>query len=96
MNKLAVTIVAMFLPVTAYCQNDYPGYPVPPVSASELPNYCLHNNAIYSVGATICVSKQGLVCVPPPNPNNGPRTGGRAYWSSSPVETWVPPLGLCL
>jgi hypothetical protein len=51
---------------------------------------------IYSVGATICVKKQGLVCAPPPNTNMGPNTGGRAYWSSTTVESWVPPgLGQC-
>ena len=47
--------------------------------------------AAVAVGATICVKKQGQVCVPPPNPNMGPNTGGRAYWSSTTVDSWVPP-----
>src|SRR5262245_60623801 len=91
-----VMLAAAFSPGWAQGQ-DYPYPSVPPITGgSELAGYCLYNNMVFSVGATICVKKQGLVCVPPPLQNMGPNTGGRAFWSSTTVDIWVPPgLGQC-
>ena len=91
---IAAVAITLLVPCLALADNS-PS--VPPITgASELGNYCLYDNTVYSIGATICVKKQGLVCVPPPNPNVGPNTGGRSYWSSNTVDTWVPPaVGQC-
>jgi hypothetical protein len=66
--------------------------PVPPIKEqAAIGNYCIHRNLLYSVGDVICVGAQGLVCTPP----LGSGTGGRAYWSSVPVNrgdvNWAPP-----
>jgi hypothetical protein len=92
---IAALAAAACYPAWARGQDYYPS--VPPITGgSELASYCLYANMIYSIGATICVQKQGQVCVPPPNPNMGPNAAGRAYWSSTTVDIWVPPgLGQC-
>jgi hypothetical protein len=98
MRQFVVALLAVAAAGPGWAQGQDYMYPsVPPITnGSELARYCLYGNMIYSVGSTICVKKQGLVCAPPPNPNMGPNTGGRAYWSSTTVESWVPPgLGQC-
>ena len=100
MRKLAIALLTAAASGPGWAQNQdyYPYASTPPITGgSELARYCLYGNMIYSVGATICVKKQGLVCAPPPNPNvGGPNTAGRAYWSSTTVDIWVPPgLGQC-
>jgi hypothetical protein len=63
----------------------------PVVGESQIGNYCLYGNQVYSTGSTMCVKRQGLVCVPP---KSGVDTGGRAYWSTGIVEgtpKWSPP-----
>jgi hypothetical protein len=98
MRKFVVALLATIASGPGWAQSqDYPYYSTPPITGgSELARYCLYGNMIYSVGATICVKKQGLVCAPPPPPNVGPNTAGRAYWSSTTVDIWVPPgLGQC-
>jgi hypothetical protein len=62
-------------------------------------NYCLYGNTIYSIGSTLCVKRQGLVCVPITSTEDGKGRncepekscpdglGGRAYWSNRTVAS---------
>jgi hypothetical protein len=67
------------------------GPPVPPIKEESIGIYCIHRNLLYSIGDVLCIGGQGLVCVP----SSGPGSGGRAYWSSVPVNrsdvNWTPP-----
>ncbi len=57
--------------------------PVPPIKEqSAIGNYCIHRNLLYSIGDVLCVGGQGVVCTPAAKTG----TGGRAYWSSVPVN----------
>ncbi len=66
--------------------------PVPPLQdQAVIGNYCIHRNLLYSLGDILCLGGLGLVCAPA----SGTATGGRAYWSSNPVNrgdvNWTPP-----
>ncbi len=91
MYKFAIATFAIILLVSRLAHaSSLPTNP-PITGASELSNYCLYDSTIYSIGSTMCVKKQGLVCVPAPKANAGPDVGGRSYWSASQVELWAPP-----
>lgn len=66
--------------------------PVPPLQdQAVIGNYCIHRNLLYSLGDILCLGGLGLVCAPA----SGTASGGRAYWSSNPVNrgdvNWTPP-----
>ncbi len=56
----------------------------PPLESSEVRNYCIYENLIYSIGAALCVGKTGYVC----NPTKG--TSGfneRGFWTNKPSDS---------
>ena len=66
--------------------------PVPPLQdPAVIGNYCIHRNLVYSLGDVLCLGGTGLVCAPA----SGTASGGRAYWSATPVNrgdvNWTPP-----
>lgn len=89
-STIAMVAITLLVPRLAHA-NSPPSIP-PITGASELSNFCLYDSTIYSIGSTMCVKKQGLVCAPP-KANAGPDLGGRSYWSTAPVDSWTPPTG---
>jgi hypothetical protein len=63
---------------------DFP----PPISAGDMPNYCVFANRVYSLGSGLCLGRTGYICMPP----IGPPTGNRAYWASKDDQTFTRPL----
>jgi hypothetical protein len=71
----------------------------PIVEQSQMSDYCLYGGTIYSIGSTVCIKKQGLVCVPVTSTEDGKvrsceqgkncpeGVGGRAYWSTRTVAS---------
>lgn len=56
----------------------------PPLESSEIRNYCVYENLIYSIGAPLCIGKTGYVC----NPTKG--TSGfneRGFWTNKPSDS---------
>jgi hypothetical protein len=60
----------------------------PPISAGDMPNYCVFGNRVYSLGSGLCLGRTGYICMPP----TGPTTGNRAYWASKDDQTFTRPL----
>jgi hypothetical protein len=60
----------------------------PPVTPADMPNYCVYDNRVYSLGAGLCVGRTPYVCVPSP----GPSTGNRAYWASKEDQVFLRPV----
>ena len=67
--------------------------PVPPINVEpQVGDYCIFGNLLYSIGAGMCIGKDGYICVPP-------GTGGledkdstsRSYWHKGDIAK--PPLG---
>jgi hypothetical protein len=56
----------------------------PPLESSEVRNYCIYENLIYSIGSPLCVGKTGYVC----NPTKG-NSGfnERGYWTNKPTDS---------
>jgi hypothetical protein len=65
--------------------------PPPPVNQEGMRDFCVYGNQIYSLGAQLCVagSNSGMRCAA----NEGPKTGGRAFWSFDSKE-WPLASGL--
>ena len=59
-----------------------PGLPYPdtspPIAPGDMPNYCVFDSRVYSLGSGLCFGRSAFVCVP----SQGPATGNRAYWTS--------------
>ena len=60
----------------------------PPLTPADMPNYCVYDNRVYSLGAGVCVGRTAYVCVPSP----GPSTGNRAYWASKEDQVFLRPV----
>lgn len=86
-----VLIVSLLLPATARAQVLAPSPPPPPVNQEGMKDFCIYENQIYSLGAQLCApgSNAGMRCVS----SEGPRSGGRAFWSFDSKE-WPTSLGL--
>jgi hypothetical protein len=56
----------------------------PPLELSEIRNYCVYENFIYSIGSALCIGKTGYVC----NPTKG-NSGfnERGFWTSNPTDS---------
>ena len=67
------------------------GPPPPPLlGSSEVGNYCVFENLVYSVGSPLCVGKMGYIC----NPTKG--TSGfneRGFWTTKPTDPALTPPG---
>jgi hypothetical protein len=59
----------------------------PPISPVDMPNYCVYENRVYSLGSGMCIGRTPYVCVPSP----GPSTGNRAYWASKEDQVFLRP-----
>lgn len=59
----------------------------PPIPPPDLPNYCIYENRIYSLGAGLCLGRTGYTCVPP----TGPTTGNRAFWTGKDDQVFTRP-----
>jgi hypothetical protein len=88
-------LVAALTPSTAPAADvDFGGSPpVPPINVEpQIGSYCVFGNLLYSVGAGMCIGKDGYICVPA-------GTGGlddkdstsRSYWHKGDLAK--PPLG---
>jgi hypothetical protein len=77
--RLIALILALLLPSPAPAQVLVPTAPPPPVNQEGMREFCIYGNQLYSLGSQLCVpnSNAGMRCVP----NEGARTGGRAYWN---------------
>jgi hypothetical protein len=77
----AVLIIAAFVPAAALADSSPP---LPPVTgASEIGNYCINGNLIYSFGAGLCLGKGGgTICVP--SIKDKIDVAGRGYWYQGP------------
>ena len=60
----------------------------PPLTPADMPNYCVYDNRVYSLGAGVCIGRTAYVCVPSP----GPSTGNRAYWASKEDQVFLRPV----
>jgi hypothetical protein len=83
-------LVSLLLPVSTQAQVLVPS-PPPPVNQDGMRDFCVYANQIYSLGAQLCVpgSNAGMRCVS----NEGPKSGGRAFWSFDSKE-WPTSPGL--
>jgi hypothetical protein len=61
--------------------------PPPPIAPPDMPNYCVYENRVYSLGSGLCLGRTAYVCVPTP----GPPTGNRAYWTSKEDQIFLRP-----
>jgi len=59
----------------------------PPLTPADMPNYCVYENRVYSLGSGVCIGRTAYVCVPSP----GPSTGNRAYWASKEDQVFLRP-----
>src|SRR5262245_31889551 len=59
----------------------------PPLTPADMPNYCVYENRVYSLGSGLCIGRTPYVCVPSP----GPSTGNRAYWASKEDQVFLRP-----
>jgi hypothetical protein len=60
----------------------------PPLTPSDMTNYCVYLNRVYSLGAGLCIGRTPYVCFPSP----GPSTGNRAYWASREDQNFLRPV----
>ena len=60
----------------------------PPIAPPDMPNYCVFENRVYSLGSGLCIGRTAYVCVPSP----GPATGNRAYWNAKEDQLFSRPL----
>ncbi len=67
-------------------QQSYLDIP-PAIAPADMPNYCIYENRIYSLGSGLCLGRTGYTCVPP----TGPATGNRAYWSGKEDQVFTRP-----
>jgi Protein of unknown function (DUF1496) len=96
MGGRVALLVAIFVSIgaSAQAQQFPPRSPAPylepappPVSPVDMPNYCVYENRVYSLGSGICVGRTPYVCVPSP----GPSTGNRAYWAGKEDQVFLRP-----
>jgi hypothetical protein len=89
--RLIALFVSLLLPVSTQAQVLVPSPPPPPVNQDGMRDFCVYANQIYSLGAQLCApgSNAGMRCVS----NEGPKSGGRAYWSFDSKE-WPTASGL--
>jgi hypothetical protein len=59
----------------------------PPIAPPDMPNYCVYENRVFSLGSGLCFGRTAYVCVPSP----GPATGNRAYWTTKEDQVFVRP-----
>lgn len=59
----------------------------PPIAPADMPNYCVYENRVFSLGAGLCLGRTGYICVPP----SGPSSGNRAFWSGKDDQAFVRP-----
>jgi hypothetical protein len=79
-------------PVTQFSPRvPNPPYPdlvaPPPLTPSDMVNYCVYDNRVYSLGAGLCIGRTAYVCVPSP----GPATGNRAFWAGREDQVFLRP-----
>ena len=76
---LVVAIAAIAaVPCAARAQQESYGRAfAPPIAPADMPNYCVFENRVYSLGAGLCLGRTGYTCVPP----IGPTTCSRAFWT---------------
>jgi hypothetical protein len=77
---LAGGLAAQAQPAMQYPRGPGSIYPdtAPPIAPADMPNYCVFDNHVYSLGSGLCFGRNAFVCVP----SQGPATGNRAYWTS--------------
>lgn len=82
MRTMVFTVVSLTVLVTSAAAQPAPPFadtpPPPPINPSDMPNFCVYENKIYSLGAGLCLGRSSYVCVPSP----GPATGNRAFWTN--------------
>ena len=79
MYRFGLMLVGLLVPIAAHADGWQIGPPVPPTTAeSQIGNYCVYANLIYSLGGGVCVGKTGLVCIPSTKDKD---VAGRGYWS---------------
>jgi hypothetical protein len=90
---LIALILALLLPSPAPAQVLVPTAPPPPVNQEGMREFCIYGNQLYSLGSQLCVpnANAGMRCVP----NEGARTGGRAFWSFDSKEWPTSPGWRC-
>jgi hypothetical protein len=84
---VALTVVGQFAraqPLPLSMEAPLP----PPITSADMPNYCVYENKIYSLGSGLCLGHAGYVCVPSP----GPATGNRAFWTTKDDQVFPRPL----
>ena len=59
----------------------------PPIAPADMPNYCVYENRVYSLGSGLCLGRTGYTCVPP----TGPTTGNRAFWTGKDDQVFTRP-----
>ena len=83
----AVAVLAAAAPAQAQGGGAPPFELVPPIPPADLPNYCVDENRVYSLGAGLCLGRTGYTCVPP----TGPTTGNRAFWTGKDDQVFTRP-----
>jgi hypothetical protein len=88
--RVIILTVSFLLPISAMAQVLVPP---PPVNQEGMREFCIYGNQLYSLGSQLCVpnSNAGMRCVP----NEGARTGGRAYWNFDAKEWPASPGWRC-
>jgi len=89
---LAFFIAALTVLSSAHAQPGPPSVessPLPPpIAPPDMPNYCVFENRIYSLGSGLCIGRTAYVCVL----STGPATGNRAYWNGKEDQIFARPL----
>jgi hypothetical protein len=83
---LAVVAAAPSVAHAQSAQQSYFGFP-PPIAPTDMANYCVFDNRIYSLGSGLCLGRTGYTCVPP----TGPTTGNRAFWTGKDDQVFTRP-----
>jgi hypothetical protein len=85
---ILIAALAAF-PPSARAQQGRPSYfdmLSPPIAPTDMANYCVYENRVYSIGAGLCIGRTSYACVP----STGPATGNRSYWASGKEDQMFP------
>jgi len=84
---LASFVAAAFEARAQSASQSYVGSFPPPIAPTDMANYCVFENRVYSLGSGLCLGRTGFTCVPP----TGPTTGNRAFWTGKDDQVFTRP-----